>query len=43
VLDRFSGEMRLNTAALTLEDVVATDHLARRTTEDTVRHRQWQR
>ena len=43
VLDRFSGEMRLNNAALTLEDVVATDHLARRTAEDTVRHRQWQR
>jgi len=43
VLDRFSGEMRLNNAALTLEDVVATDHLARRTAEDTVRHRHWQR
>jgi 1-deoxy-D-xylulose-5-phosphate reductoisomerase len=43
VLDRLSGEIRLSNAALTLEDVVATDHLARRTTEDTVRHRQWQR
>jgi 1-deoxy-D-xylulose-5-phosphate reductoisomerase len=43
VLDRLSGEMRLNTAVLTLEDVVAMDHIARRTTEDTVHHRQWQR
>lgn len=43
VLDRLSGEMRLNNAVLTLEDVVAMDHLARRITEDTVRHRQWQR
>jgi len=43
VLDRLSGEMRLNNAVLTLEDVVAMDHLARRTTEDTVRDRQWQR
>jgi 1-deoxy-D-xylulose-5-phosphate reductoisomerase len=43
VLDRLSGEMRLNTAVLTLEDVVAMDHIARRTTEDAVHHRQWQR
>jgi 1-deoxy-D-xylulose-5-phosphate reductoisomerase len=43
VLDRLSGEMRLNTGVLTLEDVVAMDHIARRTTEDTVDHRQWQR
>jgi 1-deoxy-D-xylulose-5-phosphate reductoisomerase len=43
VLDRLSGEMRLNTAVLTLEDVVAMDQIARRTTEDTVHHRQWQR
>jgi 1-deoxy-D-xylulose-5-phosphate reductoisomerase len=43
VLDRLSGEMRLNDAVLTLEDVVAMDHIARRTTEDAVHHRQWQR
>jgi 1-deoxy-D-xylulose-5-phosphate reductoisomerase len=43
VLDRLSGEMRLNTGVLTLEDVVAMDHIARRTTEDMVHHRQWQR
>ncbi len=40
VLARLSGELRLNNAALTLEDVLETDHLARRTAEETVRHRQ---
>ncbi len=38
VLDRLSGEMRRDSALLTLEDVIAMDHLARRTTEDAVRH-----
>jgi 1-deoxy-D-xylulose-5-phosphate reductoisomerase len=40
VLARLSGELRLNNAALTLEDVLETDHLARRTAEETVRRRQ---
>lgn len=43
VLDRLSGEMGRDTALITLEDVIAMDHLARRTTEDAVRHRHWQR
>jgi 1-deoxy-D-xylulose-5-phosphate reductoisomerase len=42
VLDRLSGEMRRNNAALTLEDVLDMDHLARRIAEETIRdhHRQ---
>jgi len=43
VLNRLSGEMRRDNARLTLEDVIAMDDLARRITEDTVRHRHWQR
>ncbi|MCA3509208.1 MAG: 1-deoxy-D-xylulose-5-phosphate reductoisomerase [Rhodobacter sp.] len=43
VLNRLSGEMGRDTALITLEDVIAMDHLARRTTEDAVRHRHWQR
>jgi 1-deoxy-D-xylulose-5-phosphate reductoisomerase len=40
VLARLSGELRRNNAPLTLEDVLETDHLARRVAEETVRERQ---
>ncbi len=42
VLARLSGEFGPNNAALTLEDVLAMDHLARRHAEEAVRDRQRQ-
>ena len=43
VLARLSGETRRNNAALTLEDVLAMDHLARKTAEETIAGRLRQR
>jgi 1-deoxy-D-xylulose-5-phosphate reductoisomerase len=43
VLARLSGGLRRNNAALTLEDVLQTDHLARRTAEEAIRNRQTSR
>jgi 1-deoxy-D-xylulose-5-phosphate reductoisomerase len=43
VLARLSGELRRNNDVLTLEDVIETDHLARRTAEQAIRNRQTSR
>ncbi len=43
VLARLSGEMCRNNAALTLEEVLGMDHLARKTAEEAVADRQRQR